>query len=195
MKAGLFPAGKKHRPGRIKLGRLAILAGLALLVVLGLRVYSHYAARHAEYKSLAFVIAFSQPVSHEAVSGTHPLPDPFVTWIIQTLNSSSFNQQVAQKLRAIRPDLTPTTIKITVQPSRQAAVWCVWAMGQEANYTQAYLEAVLDELVKVRIESPIVGNLRIGERATLAIKDEPRSLGEIVAGWISERRHRAANLR
>ena len=173
MKAHQPLPGKRSRNRGVKSAALVILAGFSLLFLLRMGIQSLTSNRRTEYISMAVVLATAPPNILSASSEAPPQRNPQATWIIQTIDSSKFREDVFRRLQATASELKPTSVDIALQQAEQPAdTWNIFVMGPEAEFTKSYLEATLDELVKTHFNNPGPGDLRIIDRSSPAFMRE-----------------------
>jgi capsular exopolysaccharide synthesis family protein len=63
----------------------------------------------------------------------------------QLMTSTLVRQKAAERVRALHPEYKPCQVTLNVSQSKDANIFNLAAWGTEGNYTQAYLDAVMDE--------------------------------------------------
>jgi len=64
---------------------------------------------------------------------------------VALMQSAAVLGRVEARLRATRPELTPVPVKLAVTVSPKTTIFILRATGPEPNYTQAYLQACMEE--------------------------------------------------
>ena len=64
---------------------------------------------------------------------------------VALMQSAAVLNRVELRLRATRPDLTPVPVKLAVTVTPKTTIFVLRAMGSEPLYTQAYLQACMEE--------------------------------------------------
>ncbi|MBC2594072.1 polysaccharide biosynthesis tyrosine autokinase [Ruficoccus amylovorans] len=69
---------------------------------------------------------------------------------VQLMTSSLVRQKAADRVRALHPEYLPCQVTLNVTQSKDANIFNLSAWGAEQNYTQAYLDAVMEEYLNFK---------------------------------------------
>lgn len=103
------------------------------------------------FRSSAKIIAGSRPSLEQEVSWEEASTD-FYGAIIETLTSPEMTRRAQERVMALHPDLTRSAVEIGVTQSKGSAIFSILATSGEPEYTQIFLNALLDEFIAFRKE-------------------------------------------
>lgn len=106
----------------------------------------------------------------ESVQGSKK-PD-LVYWVLKTLTSPELLKRATKRTQALNPQFPPSTVDLDVLKEKSTGVIIIFSSGSDLEYTSAYLESVIDELMIMRTHSPLLGELSVLERPTRSFEDE-----------------------
>jgi hypothetical protein len=78
--------------------------------------------------------------------------DNFFGTQVALMQSDSVINRVNLRLQATNPELHPVPVNLTVTLSPRASIFNLRAVGGDASYTQAYLQATMDEYINLKKE-------------------------------------------
>ena len=105
-----------------------------------------------QFESVARLIAGGRIVDPEAnVMWQEHLQDFYGT-IIETIEGGSLKNRALTRMRTLYPDFRDSEVTIRVLQKKGSAIFNVIASGQEAEYTQKFLNALIDEFISQRAQ-------------------------------------------
>ncbi len=110
------------------------------------------------------LITLQKPVSYSStarmiLSGQIALPESssyreevagFYGTQVELMLSGGVRENAVKRVQAMRPDLTPSPVQITAGVTKGTSIFVLNALGTSAEYTQALLNAVMDEYLSYR---------------------------------------------
>jgi polysaccharide biosynthesis transport protein len=88
------------------------------------------------------------------------------------MQSSQVHKRVISRVQALRPDLKPSSVNIIVHQSPNASIFILNAYGSDPDYTQAYLDATMQEYINFKREMRV----DTADRTFIAINEEVLNL-------------------
>lgn len=102
------------------------------------------------YRALAKLVAGGRIVAQDsAVAWQEQLTDFYGT-IIETLEGADLKRQTMERVERLYPELKKTDVNIRVTQNRGSAIFNVFATGSEPQFTQTFLNALLDQFMIFR---------------------------------------------
>ncbi len=71
---------------------------------------------------------------------------------MELVQSGEVRRRALERLEAMRSELEPVPVEIEVTRTRNSSILNLQSVGEEPEYTQAYLDALLDEYMNIRSE-------------------------------------------
>lgn len=103
-----------------------------------------------EYKSVAKLVAGGRVVDPSSpVLWQEQLQDFYGT-IIETIQSQPLKVKAQTRMRTLYPDMKESAVGIFVHQNRGSAIFNVMATGGDKEYTQRFLNALIDEFISQR---------------------------------------------
>lgn len=103
-----------------------------------------------EYKSIAKLVAGGRVVDPSSpVLWQEQLQDFYGT-IMETIQSKPLAKRAADRTRTLYPDLKEAEVEISVLQNRGSAIFNVIASGPDKEYTQKFLNSLIDEFISQR---------------------------------------------
>jgi capsular exopolysaccharide synthesis family protein len=68
------------------------------------------------------------------------------------MRSPGVQERAAERVRALKPNLAPVPVKVDVAVSPKTTIFNLQAVGREAEYTRAYLDAVMEVFLQKKAE-------------------------------------------
>lgn len=105
-----------------------------------------------EYKSVAKLVAGGRIVDPSSpVMWQEQLQDFYGT-IIETLEGGSLKNKALGRMRTLYPDMKESEVEIRVLQNKGSAIFNVLATGRETEYTQKFLNSLIDEFIGQRAQ-------------------------------------------
>jgi len=105
-----------------------------------------------EYKSVAKLVAGGRIVDPSSpVMWQEQLQDFYGT-IIETLEGGSLKNRALGRMRTLFPDMKESEVEIRVLQNKGSAIFNVLATGRETEYTQKFLNSLIDEFIAQRAQ-------------------------------------------
>jgi beta-lactamase regulating signal transducer with metallopeptidase domain len=137
---------------RGQIGGAALVAisiiGFVLLILASTRL--EFRPRPQTYTSLAKLVAGGRIVANEGNVNWQEQMADFYGTIIETLESAEMKKRAFVRVRALHPDLKDANVDIRVAQTEGSAIFNVFAVGDQPQYTKVFLDALLDEFVAFR---------------------------------------------
>ncbi len=141
---------------------------IALTVSIGLCASAWFVAQlPPAYLSQGRLMVSGQIQLSEGARYTEELVNFFGTQI-ELMQSGEVKKRAHARVHALRPDLAPEDVKLEVGQLTKTAIFVMRCTGQSPLYTQAYLDACMDEYMATKKE---MRNQK-SESTTAAIADE-----------------------
>ena len=103
-----------------------------------------------EYKSIAKLVAGGRVVDPSSpVLWQEQLQDFYGT-IMETIQSKPLAKRATDRTRTLYPDLKEAEVEISVLQNRGSAIFNVIASGPDKDYTQKFLNSLIDEFISQR---------------------------------------------
>ncbi len=103
-----------------------------------------------EYRSAAKLVAGGRVVDPSSpVLWQEQLSDFYGT-IIETIQSRPLREKARTRMRTLYPDMKESDVGISVHQNRGSAIFNVTATGREEEYTQKFLNSLIDEFISQR---------------------------------------------
>lgn len=96
---------------------------------------------------------------------------------IELMQSGRVRQRAEERVKALRPDLTPVPVLLNAQQQPDTSIFALVARGTDPDYVRAYLDAVVEEYLNVRREM----RAQTSESTLLAITEQLVRLQEEIA--------------
>ncbi len=107
-------------------------------------------SKPVEYKSVAKLVAGGRVVDPTAgVLWQEQLQDFYGT-IMETINSGMLKTKTLSRMRTLYPDMEESSVSLSVHQNRGSAIFNVVAVGEDKEYTQKFLNALMDEFISQR---------------------------------------------
>jgi len=103
-----------------------------------------------EFKSIARMVAGGRVVDPGSPIVWQEQLQDFYGTIIETIESDALRSQAVNRMRNLHPDMKESEVSIRVLQNRGSAIFNVIATGSEMDYTQKFLNALVDEFVAQR---------------------------------------------
>ncbi len=87
---------------------------------------------------------------------------------LELMQSGEVQKRAEARVRALHPELTPELIKLEAGQLPRTSIFIMRTVGQEPRYTQAYLDACMDEYIATKKEM----RSQKSDSTTAAIQDE-----------------------
>jgi succinoglycan biosynthesis transport protein ExoP len=87
---------------------------------------------------------------------------------VELMQSDEVRQRALARVQALHPELVPDKVSLDVVQMPHASIFKMIGVGQSANFTQAFLDACMDEYVATKKEMRSASS----ENTTAAIQDE-----------------------
>jgi polysaccharide biosynthesis transport protein len=105
-----------------------------------------------EYKSVAKLVAGGRIVDPSSpVMWQEQLQDFYGT-IIETIEDGSLRNRALGRMRTLYPDMKESEVEIQVVQNKGSAIFNVLATGRESEYTQKFLNSLIDEFIGQRAQ-------------------------------------------
>ncbi|MDB6074604.1 MAG: Capsular exopolysaccharide family, partial [Verrucomicrobiaceae bacterium] len=102
------------------------------------------------YVSLAKLVAGGRMSMGNAGVGYQEYLNDFYGTIIETLESSEMRKHALQRVRLLFPDLREADVEVRVSQNRGSAIFNVAVVGSDQEYSQVFLNALLEEFKAFR---------------------------------------------
>ncbi|MDB6139317.1 MAG: hypothetical protein JWO94_2389 [Verrucomicrobiaceae bacterium] len=102
------------------------------------------------YVSLAKLVAGGRMVVGGSAVGYQEYLNDFYGTIIETLESSEMRKHALERVRLLYPDLKEADVEVRVSQNRGSAIFNVAVVGSDHEYSQVFLNALLDEFKAFR---------------------------------------------
>jgi polysaccharide biosynthesis transport protein len=103
-----------------------------------------------EYKSVATMVAGGRVVDQSAQAVWQEQLQDFYGTIIETLQGGSLKNKALTRMRTVYPDMKESEVEIRVLQNKGSAIFNVMATGREGDYTQKFLNSLIDEFISQR---------------------------------------------
>lgn len=77
----------------------------------------------------------------------------FIGTQLELMQSAEVRARARARVQAIKPDLTPVPVTLSAYQTPRTSIFTLQASGAEPNYTQAFLDAVMEEYISRRKET------------------------------------------
>lgn len=77
----------------------------------------------------------------------------FIGTQLELMQSAEVRARARARVQALKPDLTPVSVNITAYQQPRTSIFILQGTGSEPNYTQALLDAVMEEYISRRKET------------------------------------------
>src|SRR5712671_201157 len=151
-----------HRYKNLLLTRWWILL-LAVVLGLGIQWFLHRNTPPA-YQSVGRMIVNVRLSIPNANAYSEELNNFFGTQVA-LMQSDSVVNRVLLRLQTQKPDLQPAPVTVQVNISPKTSIFNLLAVGTEPHYTQAYLEATMEEYINLKKE--LLGNASDSTKSSL----------------------------
>lgn len=105
-----------------------------------------------EYKSVATLVAGGRVVDQSAPAVWQEQLQDFYGTIIETLEKGSLKSKALTRMRTVYPDMKDSEVEIRVLQNKGSAIFNVVATGREGDYTQKFLNSLIDEFISQRAQ-------------------------------------------
>lgn len=105
-----------------------------------------------EYKSVATLVAGGRVVDQSAPAVWQEQLQDFYGTIIETLEKGSLKSKALTRMRTVYPDMKESEVEIRVLQNKGSAIFNVVATGREGDYTQKFLNSLVDEFISQRAQ-------------------------------------------
>ena len=105
-----------------------------------------------EYKSVATLVAGGRVVDQSAQAVWQEQLQDFYGTIIETLQGGSLKNKALTRMRTVYPDMKESEVEIRVLQNKGSAIFNVMATGREDDYTQKFLNSLIDEFISQRAQ-------------------------------------------
>lgn len=105
-----------------------------------------------EFKSGAKLVAGGRVVDQSGPAVWQEQLQDFYGTIIETLEGGSLKSKALTRMRTLYPDLKESDVSIRVLQNKGSAIFNVVATGREGDYTQKFLNALVDEFISQRAQ-------------------------------------------
>ena len=105
-----------------------------------------------EYKSVATMVAGGRVVDQSAQAVWQEQLQDFYGTIIETLQGGSLKNKALTRMRTVYPDMKESEVEIRVLQNKGSAIFNVMATGREGDYTQKFLNSLIDEFISQRAQ-------------------------------------------
>jgi capsular exopolysaccharide synthesis family protein len=105
-----------------------------------------------EYKSVAKLVAGGRVVDQSAQAVWQEQLQDFYGTIIETLEGGSLKNKALTRMRTVYPDMKESEVEIRVLQNKGSAIFNVMATGREGDYTQKFLNSLIDEFISQRAQ-------------------------------------------
>lgn len=141
---------ENHWRGRIGYTAMLVIAvvGLFLLSLASTRL--EFQPRRPTYQSLAKLVAGGRIIANEGNVRWQEQMNDFYGTIIETLESAEMKKRALARVHALHPDLKDSDVDIRVAQTKGSAIFNVFAVGGEPQFTRIFLDALLDEFIAFR---------------------------------------------
>lgn len=92
----------------------------------------------------------------------------FIGTQLELMQSAEVRNRARARVQALKPDLAPIPVALTAYQQPRTSIFTLQASGSEPNYTQAFLDAVMEEYISRRKET----RSEKSQSALLAIKEQ-----------------------
>ncbi len=92
----------------------------------------------------------------------------FIGTQLELMQSAEVRARARARVQALKPDLAPIPVSISAYQQPRTSIFTLQASGSEPNYTQAFLDAVMEEYISRRKET----RTEKSQSALLAIKEQ-----------------------
>lgn len=93
---------------------------------------------------------------------------------IKLMQSNKVQTRARERVMALKPNLTPSPVSLSVSQSPQTSIFILQATGSDPEYTQAYLNAIMEEFLHFKVEMKI----QTAESTFISITDKILQLKE-----------------
>lgn len=96
--------------------------------------------------------------------------DEMFRWVKVTLGGPELKRRALKTMATRHPEIVLTDVRIGTRFGREPQTLYIAAVGRGADAQSCYLDVVLDELLLMREESQVRGDLRILEHSCMSIE-------------------------
>jgi succinoglycan biosynthesis transport protein ExoP len=130
------------------------------------------------YISKAKLVAGGRIVANDgAVNWQEHLMDFYGT-ILETVESVQMQERARVRVKTLNPDIAESAVEILVNQTKGSAIFNVTAIGAEPQYTQTFLDALLDEFMASRQQAREEGTARALNTFAETVVKKERDLQE-----------------
>lgn len=101
---------------------------------------------------------------------------------IVLMRSQAVRMAAEARIRALRPELTPSPVSLNVSQQKNASIFTLQAIGAEPAYTQAFLDACMQEYINTKKEM----RSQKSETTVMAITESLKTLEKEIKGMERE---------
>ncbi|MFM2166238.1 MAG: hypothetical protein RIS79_609, partial [Verrucomicrobiota bacterium] len=136
--------------GRIGLGAMVLMALLGLALAVLVATTFEFKPKKPVYRSLAKLVAGGRMVASGELQWQEQLQDFYGT-IIETIESVELQRKARERVKALHPELKKDhEVEVRVAQTKGSAIFNILATGDDPEFTQIFLNALLDEFISFR---------------------------------------------